>query len=325
MEAAAAAQGPFAVARFGAAAVGVAGDHVAAVDPEPGRHLDSRVDAAAEDRLGGDVGGELGAEQAVDAGDEGRERGADGATGQLLASAAAAVVAGERLPGRLGGVAGTPVAAAAALGDAVAESIYRGEHPLVIGGGGSGWQRPGGAHHRGGGDALRPRQRQMGVDVVAVGGVDVIAQPDAGVGEGEARRRQPLGEPLGRAGGGVEAVLEPERGSVEREPVQQRLGEAVVVVARDEARLAPGERLTEPAEEGPGRVEREPEGEVAQLDRVAEQDDAIGGGELRQQHLGDRGGAQDVVADGAAEVQVGDDRRPHRCSFYLHSRNAVER
>ena len=61
-----------------AGAVGVAGDHVGAVDSEPARQLGRGVDAAAEDRRGGEVGVEVGAQQAVERPDAGREAGADG-------------------------------------------------------------------------------------------------------------------------------------------------------------------------------------------------------------------------------------------------------
>ncbi len=64
-------------------------------------------------------------------------------------------------------------------------------------------------------------------------------------------------------------------------------------------------------EEGAGGVERGAERQVAQLDDVAEQDDAVGAGDLLQQDPADSGFAQYVLAAGHAEVEVGDDRRPH--------------
>ena len=53
---AAAGQGPGRFALVGAAAVGVAGDHVGAVDSQPRCHLGRGLDAGDEDRRGGDVG-----------------------------------------------------------------------------------------------------------------------------------------------------------------------------------------------------------------------------------------------------------------------------
>ena len=79
MEAAAAGEGPLGFARQRAAAVGVAGDHLDVVDAEAGRHLGAGLDAAAEDRPGGDVGLEIGSQQPVEAADREREAGAGGA------------------------------------------------------------------------------------------------------------------------------------------------------------------------------------------------------------------------------------------------------
>ena len=78
VQAAAAGQRPLGFALVGAAAVGVAGDHVGAVDPQAASPSRRRLDAAGEDRGGGDVGVEVRVQQAVDRPDPGREAGAGG-------------------------------------------------------------------------------------------------------------------------------------------------------------------------------------------------------------------------------------------------------
>jgi hypothetical protein len=82
------------------------------------------------------------------------------------------------------------------------------------------------------------------------------------------------------------------------------------VVAGHEHDLAvaaepPAERL----EERPRVREGGPQRSLPQLDRVAEQDDARDAVERLQQRLARRGAAQQVVAAGGAEVEVGDDER----------------
>ena len=57
------------------------------------------------------------------------------------------------------------------------------------------------------------------------------------------------------------------------------------MVAGDDRPLAAAKRLAQTLEEGPRRVEGDAEREVAQLGHVAEQDDAVGAGDLRQQQL----------------------------------------
>ena len=94
-------QGAFARARAGA--VGVAGDHVAAVDAEPPRHLGPALEPAAEDRVAGELAVEVGAEEAVDAGDGEREGGAGGARLEPARAAAVGALGGDQFPGRFGG------------------------------------------------------------------------------------------------------------------------------------------------------------------------------------------------------------------------------
>ena len=102
----------------------------------------------------------------------------------------------------------------------------------------------------------------------------------------------------------------------ERELIQQRLGEAVVMVAGDEDdRGMAAKRLPKVLEEGPRSGQRGAERALAKLDHVAEQDDAIGSGELLEKGPPDLGVAQNVLAESAAQMQVRDDRRAHRCKL----------
>ena len=152
----------------------------------------------------------------------------------------------------------------------------------------------------------------MAVHVVAVGGVDVVAQPDPGVGEPQLRVAEPAAiRAIGSPARGARCS-QAERFAGERELLEQRLGEAVVVVAGDEDRRLACHRLAELLEERPGGVERRGERQFAQLEHVAEQDEPVGGGELVEQDAADRGVAQQVLAEAAAQVQVGEDRGSHR-------------
>ena len=153
----------------------------------------------------------------------------------------------------------------------------------------------------------------MAVHVVAVGGVDVVAQPGAGVGDRQLGVAEPgvdRGSRLLRRGA---ALLEAEGGAAvaHRHLFEQRLGEAVIVVAGDEEDLAPRHRLAQLLEEGTRRGQHLGQRQFAQLEGVAEQDEAVGGADLLEQRRPDRRVAQEVLAEGAAEVQVGDDRGAH--------------
>jgi hypothetical protein len=312
VELAAARQAPGRFAGAGAGAVGVPDDHVAAVDAQPARHLGGAVDAAAEDRLAGDVGFEVGAQEAVDPGHGERERGAGGARLEAAGAGAVGTVAGDQLPGRFGR---TELAAARAaahpLGGAEGEAVDGAEEALVVGGPGGVGERPGDPPHRGGGDAFGAGEAEVEVHVVAVGGVDVVAQPDARVGEAQAGGAEGGGDRRGRAGARLGARVERQRHVLDRELVEQRLGEAVVVVAGDEDDVDLADRGAELGEEGEGVLERGAERALAQLDHVAEQDEALGAAQLLDQEGADLRVAQEVAAARRAEVEVGDDRRLH--------------
>ena len=123
---------------------------------------------------------------------------------------------------------------------------------------------------------------------MTVGRVDVLAQPDAGVGEPEAGSPQPLVEQCGGAGGGPIALLKPQGRTVgEGQLVEKRLGEAVVVVAWYEDRLAVAQRLAQLLEKGSRNSQGETERPLAQLDHVAEQDYAVSCGDLLEKRPAD--------------------------------------
>ena len=83
------------------------------------------------------------------------------------------------------------------------------------------------------------------------------------------------------------------------------------MVAGEEDDLDVADRGAELGEHREGVLERRAERAVAQLDRVAEQDQALGPAQLLEQHGAGLGVAQHVAAGGRAEVQVGDDGRLH--------------
>ncbi len=144
---------------------------------------------------------------------------------------------------------------------------------------------------------------------MAVGRVDVVAQPDSGVGDLQRSAAEPAGDPRRGFALRLGAMLEAQRLSrPQRHPFDQRIGETVVVVSGDEDDLAPGERRAELFEEGPGALHRGAERQFAQLQGVAEQDEPVGRRDLLEQQAADLRVAQQVLAEGAAQVQVGDDR-----------------
>ncbi len=148
-----------------------------------------------------------------------------------------------------------------------------------------------------------------------MGGVDVRPQPEARVGDGEAGGRRGLAEARERRGGRrAGLLLEAERRGRVRAAarLEPRRQERVVVVARDEDELPLGpERRAERGEDRDGRGERVAHRAVAELERVAEHDEAIrsahGVAERRERARA----AQGVAAARAPEVEVRDDEGPH--------------
>ena len=94
-------------------------------------------------------------------------------------------------------------------------------------------------------------------------------------------------------------------------PLEPGAEEAVIVVAGDEDHLAARERIADRLEEGAGAGQRLAERTIAELDRVAEQDQAVrlDRGERLEQSLPHRRAPQHVAAGLGAEVQVGDQDR----------------
>ena len=152
---------------------------------------------------------------------------------------------------------------------------------------------------------------------MAVDRVDVVAQPDAGVGDLDARGRGLLGEPGGqRAGvGRRDPLLEAEEaGRLGLQAAVDPAGdEPVVVVAADDQQLAVGaERAPEVGEHRRRDLGGVALRRLAQLDPVAEDHEAVVARHLLEQRLAQLRAAEQVGAAGGAEVEVGDDERAHR-------------
>ena len=146
--------------------------------------------------------------------------------------------------------------------------------------------------------------------------VDVVAQPDAGIGELDARGRGLLGEPRGqRPGlGRRDPLLEAEEAG--RLGLQTAVDPArhqpVVVVAGDDQQLAVGpERAPEVGEHGRGDLGGVALRRLAQLERVAEDQQAVVARDLLEQRGAQLRAPQQVGAAAGAEVEVGDHERPH--------------
>ena len=86
----------------------------------------------------------------------------------------------------------------------------------------------------------------------------------------------------------------------------------MVVVAGGEDQLAPRQRPADVLEHGAGDGHRLAHGPVTKLEHVAEQDEAIDAVEALDQRRPQPLAAEDVDARVAAQVQIGDDQRPHR-------------
>ena len=85
----------------------------------------------------------------------------------------------------------------------------------------------------------------------------------------------------------------------------------MVVVAGDDHQLAVAKRLAELGDHRPGDLEHLRQRAVAQLEHVAEQDEAVDLAELAQQPRQKVFPAQQVRTAAEPEVQVRDDRREH--------------
>ena len=279
VERAAAGQRPPAVVLAGPAAVGVAGDQVAAADAEALGELGRGVDAAGGDRLRGEVGVEVGAQQAVDAPDRRRDAGPDRGAAQRRAGPGrrSRSPARDRAPGALGG-AGRPLGQPG-LGDRVGEAVDRAQDPLVV-------ERasPGSAPGRR--PASPPRRRCTRAAAGSCG------SPCSG--RGSRRRRRAARSP-GRRGRARRlpsqpAIIVAAVGAGQRAWCSSPSGRPASASSSSSGSarrwswlpgtrtiVAAGHRLAELLEERPRRLERRGERLFAQLEDVAEQDEAVGG------------------------------------------------
>ena len=163
--------------------------------------------------------------------------------------------------------------------------------------------------HQAGGEPLEHRDRRMHVEVVPVHRVDVVAQPDPGIGDRNARRRHRRRD-LGRRRRCV-ARLTPLVESERRAVFEPARGELVVVIARHDHHLPTGHRGADLCQHGQRDRERIALRPATALDRVAEQHQAIDAVERRDQSGARRRLAENVDGARRAEVQIGYDERAH--------------
>ena len=151
---------------------------------------------------------------------------------------------------------------------------------------------------------------------MAVDGVDVVAQPQAGVGDRDVRGRGALGQPGGERAGLLRAhgLLEAEeaRGLGLQAAVDPARDEPVVVVAADQHELAVRpQRAPEVGEHVAGQLGRVALGVLAQLEPVAEDHEPVDARHGLEQRRAQIGAAEQVRALLGAEVEIGDDERRH--------------
>ncbi len=144
--------------------------------------------------------------------------------------------------------------------------------------------------------------------------VDVLADPRSRVDERHLAVRHSLGETSEEASGLRDRrLVEPEWTgcAVPPAPLEPVTRELVIVIARRHGDRSAVERLAQRVEECPSALEDPADRQLAQLEHVAEQHQSIDPPDRREQPLAGLGMAQRVGAGGAAEVEVGDDCRPH--------------
>ena len=293
--------------------------HVRRRDPEPAQHLADAAQAAAAQRRARQV--------AVDRPEPERVERARPPRRSRVPSAAArsgwraAPLARERDPrARRRAGAGADRGVVGALRELVQERVDRRERRLVVVGPRALLRQPHDpARHRAGGEPLERRHRRVQVDVVAVQRVDVVAQPDAGVGEPQPRGRGELGEPLRERArlGRVDRLGQAEEaGALGLQPRVDPAGdEPVVVVAGEHQQLAAGaERRAGLGEERRRELGGVAVRRLAQLEPVAEDHEPVDPVERLDQRRAQLGAPQQVLAARRADVQVGDDERPHPTS-----------
>ena len=299
------------VARPRAGAVRVPADHVRRPHVQAGEHLGDAVQVAAAQAGAGEVAVDRPDAERVDRGHGSREAGAQ----QRGAGPQAASAAAQRLPGLRGRArAGADQRVVGALGERVHPGVERRQDRLVVVGRRAlAGQRDRPAGHGARGQALEGGHRGVQVGVVAVDGVDVLAQPDARVDDLHARRRRPLGQRRGQRAcvARLDPLLEPEEaGGLGQQPAVDPAGhEPVVVVAGRQQHLADG--AAHVLEERPGHLDRVAVRAVAQLEPVTEDHEPVDVVQRRHQPLPDGGAPQHVGPRARADVQVGDHQGPH--------------
>ena len=140
-----------------------------------------------------------------------------------------------------------------------------------------------------------------------MGGEDVVAHPEARVANVEASLAEPVLDRADRGVGRVDALVELGRPLLVAGALQPLPEEAVVVVAGNEHDVAAGEGLADCLEERAGRIERDAERALAELEHVAEEDQPVDVGGRLEEPFDDRLAAQHVGPVAGAEVEVGDE------------------
>ena len=169
--------------------------------------------------------------------------------------------------------------------------------------------------HRADEDALEGRDGGVGVGVVAVEGVDVVAQPHAGVGELQPRGPRGLREGAGERAVGLEVLLEPEEPGglalqarvdpARREPVVVVAGEHHELLVRAEPLADRGEERARDARPRRGARPRAARAPSPRITSRSTSSRASSSGSCRS------GRRRRSRALAAAEVQVGDDEGLH--------------
>jgi hypothetical protein len=145
----------------------------------------------------------------------------------------------------------------------------------------------------------------MAVEVMPMGRIDVVAQPDPRVGHAHGGGAEEVGETSERSVAGVAELLQAERlGAFERAALEPRLDQVVVVVAGDDDELRRVGGGADRAERLAGALERLRQRAVAELDHVTEEDDPVGAVERGEQELADLGTPQRIDAAAGAEMEI---------------------
>ena len=168
------------------------------------------------------------------------------------------------------------------------------------------------ARHRRGHHGLDPRHRERQVEVVAVGGVDVGAQPQAGVGHADVVRGMRAAiRPSGAVAGlhRPTPARRPSSRALHAQAVEPGRREGVVVVARhDTSRACPRSPRPAPRRAGATSSSSVRHAALAQLEHVAEQHHVVGAGERIEQAARGRPGCR-ATSDAAQESRGAGRRR----------------